>query len=248
MEGSLLELGSALSLTEEEDEGIILPRDLPRVSDPFALSLVGRLLSPHPVNFEALSHTFQNLLRPAKGVNVRRVADNRFCFVFNHVVDLRRTLALRSWTFDRNLLILQELSPGADPESVLLDWCPFFIRVHGIPYRYRSTAIARLTGAKLGVWEDEANVEDFISWSGALRLRILLDVNLPLKWALRLRLPDDHSLVVRLTYERLPNFCYLCGRLGHIQRLRDLQFADGFIDPSVHAPYGPWLRDNSFGG
>ncbi|KAK4421603.1 hypothetical protein Salat_2110900 [Sesamum alatum] len=181
MDGSLLELGSTLSLTEEEDEGVFIPHDISRPSDPFALTLFGRLLSPRPANFEALSRTFLNFLRPAKGVNVRRVVYNQFCFVFNHVVDFQRTLALRPWTFDHNLLILQELSPGADPETIALDWCPFFVRVHGIPYGLRSTDIARLVGATLGVWEDEANVEDAISWPDMLRIRILLNVSSPLK-------------------------------------------------------------------
>ncbi|KAK4439062.1 hypothetical protein Salat_0240900 [Sesamum alatum] len=76
---------------------------------------------------------------------------------------------------------------------------------------------------------------------------ILLDVTQPLKRALRVRLHHDASVVVHFTYERLPNFCYLCARLGPIQWLCVLQFTGGFIDPGVHAPYGPWLREKSFG-
>ncbi|KAK4417128.1 hypothetical protein Salat_2538300 [Sesamum alatum] len=108
--------------------------------------------------------------------------------------------------------------------------------------------MARLIGSKIGQWEDASHVEDSISWSEALRLRLLIDVNAPLKRALRVRGHCDSSVVVRITYERLPNFCYLCGRLGYLQRLCDLRFVDGFVDPGVHAPYGPWLRENSFGG
>ncbi|KAK4424802.1 hypothetical protein Salat_1673800 [Sesamum alatum] len=91
---------------------------LPRIMD---LTLVGRLLSHRPANFDALTRTFLMLLRPTKGVNIRRVAENRYCFVFNHIVDLRRTLSLRPWTFDCNLLIIQPLSLGAVPKDFLLD-------------------------------------------------------------------------------------------------------------------------------
>ncbi|KAK4416019.1 hypothetical protein Salat_2709300 [Sesamum alatum] len=98
------------------------------------------------------------------------------------------------------------------------------------------------------MWEDVNQVEDSISWYDSLRIRINLDVTVPLKRALRFRVPDGLSVVVHLTYERLSNFCYLCGRLGHIQRLCDLRFADGFLDPGIHAPYGPCLRENSLGG
>ncbi|KAK4438666.1 hypothetical protein Salat_0201100 [Sesamum alatum] len=219
MDGSLLELGSALSLTEEEDEGVLLPNDPSGLHGLFELTLVGRLLSHRPANFEALSRTLVNLLQPTRGVEIRRITDSRFYFVFHHIVDLRRTLALRPWTFDRNLLILRELAPGDLLESVSLNWSPFYVRVHGIPYGLRTTATARLLGTKIGAWEDEANIEDSITWQDSLHMRILNDVTQPLKRALRVRLRHDASVV----------------------------FTDGFIDPGVHAPYGLWLRENSFG-
>ncbi|KAK4441788.1 hypothetical protein Salat_0513700 [Sesamum alatum] len=131
MAETLLELGSPLSLTVEEDAGVVLPNS--GDSSLCELTLVGRLLTHFQANFEALSRMFVNLLQLVRGVNIRRVAENHFCFVFNHVVDLRRTLALRPWTFDRNLLILQPLVPGDSPEGVALDWCPFFIRVYACP-------------------------------------------------------------------------------------------------------------------
>ncbi|KAK4423007.1 hypothetical protein Salat_1883300 [Sesamum alatum] len=222
MDGAFMELGSALSLTEEEEEGVVLSRNSPPPSNQFDLTLVGRLLNHRPANFEALSRTFINLLHPIRGVNIRRVADNRFYFVFNHIVDLRCTLALRSWTFDRNLLLLMLLAPGESPETVSLDWSPFYVCVHGIPYGFRSTDTARQIGDKLGVWEHEATVEESITWQDSLRLRSQLDVTVPLKRALRVRLHDDASVVVRFTYECLPTFYYLCGLLGHAQCLCDL--------------------------
>ncbi|KAK4428724.1 hypothetical protein Salat_1172300 [Sesamum alatum] len=231
---------------EEEDDCIVLPNTIPSSPITLDLTLVGQLLSHRSTNFDALTRTFFMLLSPAKGVNIRRVAENHYCFVFNHIVDLRHTLSLRPWTFDRNLLIIQPLSLGMAPEEVSLDWSPFFVRVHGIPYGLRSSDTARMIGSKIGRWEDETNVQDSITWQDSLRIRICLDVTVPLKRALRVRVANRTLVVVHFTYERLPNFCYLCGRLGHIQRICDLRFTDDFVDPGSHAPYGPWLRENPF--
>lgn len=46
---------------------------------------------------------------------------------------------------------------------------------------------------------------------------------------------DD--ICIMLLYERLLNFCYLCGKLGHIQR-------DCVIEVSTdnQLPFGNWLR------
>lgn len=38
-------------------------------------------------------------------------------------------------------------------------------------------------------------------------------------------------------YERLPNFCYLCGKLGHLNRDCDIQ-----VSADSHPSYGNWLR------
>ncbi|KAL0408772.1 UNVERIFIED_CONTAM: hypothetical protein Sradi_1811600 [Sesamum radiatum] len=51
----------------------------------------------------------------------------------------------------------------------------------------------------------------------------------------------DEQLVT-FTFERLPNFCYLCGKIGHISKWCETRFEDGFIDPGENSPYGPWLR------
>ncbi|KAK4426567.1 hypothetical protein Salat_1425300 [Sesamum alatum] len=65
---------------------------------------------------------------------------------------------------------------------------------------------------------------------------------MPLKHALRLRSKHGAEVVVRFFYERLPNFCYIYGTLGHISQYCSLRFQDGFIDPGLQTSYGAWLR------
>ncbi|KAL0324537.1 UNVERIFIED_CONTAM: putative mitochondrial protein [Sesamum calycinum] len=38
------------------------------------------------------------------------------------------------------------------------------------------------------------------------------------------------------------NFCYLCGKLGHISKWCDSRFQSELVDPGENSPYGPWLR------
>ncbi|KAL0439022.1 UNVERIFIED_CONTAM: hypothetical protein Slati_2385200 [Sesamum latifolium] len=56
------------------------------------------------------------------------------------------------------------------------------------------------------------------SWGASLRIRVGLNVNRPLKRALKVRSMLGEELLVRFTYDRLPNFYYLCGLLGHIDK------------------------------
>ncbi|KAL0357699.1 UNVERIFIED_CONTAM: hypothetical protein Scaly_1455600 [Sesamum calycinum] len=75
-----------------------------------------------------------------------------------------------------------------------------------------------------------------------MRLRVAIDVTKPLPRALKIRtiLGDEH--IVMFSYERLPNFCYPCGKLGQISKWCDSRFQADFVDPGENSPFGPWLR------
>ena len=75
-----------------------------------------------------------------------------------------------------------------------------------------------------------------------LRIRVTLDISQPLIRGRMVRMGCSDSRWVEFKYERLPVFCYLCGRLDHdekeciewIRRVVPLKAED--------KQYGPWLR------
>lgn len=45
-------------------------------------------------------------------------------------------------------------------------------------------------------------------------------------------------------YEKLPNFCFLCGILGHEEVNCPKIYVDNFIEPDGELSYGNWMRVN----
>ncbi|KAK4438487.1 hypothetical protein Salat_0183000 [Sesamum alatum] len=154
-----------------------------------------------------------------------------FPIEFNHVVDLNRTLSLRPWIFDRNLLILQPWTVEPSPTEVDLGWSPFFVHVHGLPYTLRTIEVVGFIGRTIGAWADADQMAQDIQWLDSIRVRLLLNVDSPLHRALKVRSELGDEVLARFTYKRLPNFCYICGRLGHICRFCPRLFEEGFVDP-----------------
>lgn len=109
---------------------------------------------------------------------------------------------------------------------------------------FRSKAMVRKLGGILGKFEEmdtnEANRNERF-----LRLKVTMDLKLSLKRGTVVRFKDK-NLRVHFKYERLPTFCFVCGRLGH--QLKDCEASGdlndkGFKDIEENdLLYGQWLR------
>lgn len=95
--------------------------------------------------------------------------------------------------------------------QVDLDWCDFYIHVHELALSKRIRDVAMHVGKKLGTFKEVDLDLQGRSWGLSMRLRVQLNVNKPLKWAIKIRTTAVDEHMVFFTYEKLPNICYLCG-------------------------------------
>lgn len=93
-------------------------------------------------------------------------------------------------------------------------------------------------------------------WGALMRIRVLVDVRQPLKRSKKIKKQGVEAITSMFKYERLDNFCYLCGCLGHMEgfcaQLFNLGFDDGSrgLGPRLKAevrrdsnsPRSKWLR------
>ncbi|KAL0321162.1 UNVERIFIED_CONTAM: hypothetical protein Sradi_5377700 [Sesamum radiatum] len=243
-----VEIELNLSLTGEEDVENSIPTDVWNKggnSDGIKFGVVGRLLSHRNSNFDALKSTLSALLQPVKGMSMWRISEERFCIRFNHRLDFQRALEGRPWSFDKNLLLLEPIVENVNPDVVDLEWCPFTIHVHDLPLTQHNRNMAEFIGGKIGKFLEYELHEHVLNWSPTMRMRVAMNISKPLKRAMRLCSPTGESFLVTFSYERLPNYCYMCGILGHIAKFCPLRYEDDFEEPREALPYGPWLRANN---
>ncbi|KAL0446259.1 UNVERIFIED_CONTAM: hypothetical protein Slati_1753800 [Sesamum latifolium] len=170
------------------------------------------------------------------------IESNCFLLKFSHRLDRDRVLARRPWAYDKNLLVLASVEAEDNPSTIDMDWCEFHIHIHGLPLGKITRDVCAFIDNKLGRFKDMDSDDNGAVWGSSVRIRVALDVTKPLKRALKLRTIFGDEHLISFTYDRLPNFCYLCGCLGHLSRQCDLQFQEGYCDPSENTPFWPWLR------
>ncbi|KAL0431916.1 UNVERIFIED_CONTAM: hypothetical protein Sradi_0817600 [Sesamum radiatum] len=125
---------------------------------------------------------------------------------------MTRTLLL--CTFDKHLIVLAKVTENENPADVDLTWCEFHVRIHGLPIGKMNPDIACFIGSKIGRLNDLDQNRDPNSEGLYMRFRVAIDVIKPLPRILKLRMVMGDKQLVSFIYERLPNFCYWCGRLG----------------------------------
>ncbi|KAL0357395.1 UNVERIFIED_CONTAM: hypothetical protein Scaly_1425200 [Sesamum calycinum] len=65
-----------------------------------------------------------------------------------------------------------------------------------------------------GCFKDIDSDENDAVWGSSIRIRVAINMMKLLKRALKIQTVLGDEFIISFTYERLPNFCFLCGCLG----------------------------------
>lgn len=229
---------SKLKITEDEetivtiDDGI----DDTRASN-ISLSIVGRVLTKRPYNFEAFKRTMNQIWMISKPALFRAIGNGLFIIQFVSQRDREKVLDGRPWTFDQCLVLLDVIKVGVQPSDIVLNHSPFWIRLYNLPLESRSVKHVRSFAQNLGEVMDID--DDGVEWDKSARVKVAMDVTRPLRRVLRFRNRMGQLSMVEIKYERLPTFCYVCGILGHIERDCVEATED---ERSMEHQWGSWLR------
>ena len=232
------EMWARFSLTEEEEGGAEVPKDV-EVS---IHRLAGRFYTKRVLNVDAVARTFKPLWRTVGELKIRDIGEHILLFEFEDILDLERVMEFEPWSYDKHLVAFERV---IDIESVpFLEFsrATFWVQLHNIPERKLKAEVGELIGKSIGRVVQVADLEDDGAGSEFLRLRINIDISKPLIRCSKLRSEGKQVGWVGLKYERLPNFCYWCGRVTHGERDCEVWLrGNGFLRKE-DKQYGEWLR------
>jgi hypothetical protein len=125
-------------------------------------------------------------------------------------------MELGPWNIKGSLLVLKPWTPELTFDEVIPIHCPFWVQAHGLPLQNMTArnaiSIAKSLGTLSPVVPGQTPV---IVSTHHLRFRVAIDTTRPLVPRFSLPRTSKSAIWIRYLYERLADYCTLCGLIGH---------------------------------
>lgn len=207
---------AAISLKSEEENMINFAGKMKAKGAKVAAHcLLGKILHTRGVSREGLRAAMQQVWRSVKDVKVESLGENIFIFKFASEEEKKRILHGGPWHFNNSLMVLVEPTGVGNIKQQAFTHTSFWVQIHNAPIMCMDKDIMQEIGGKIGKVE-EVETDEIGGCIGSFaRIRIRIDITQPLKKRLLPRLEDGEKISLRVAYEKLPDFCFCCGLLGH---------------------------------
>ena len=144
-----------IKLTSEEEE-IIPISDEGRVEaiESCTLSLLGKFLTCKPFNKRAAKITLKRVWGLEDRMHITEVGPNLFQFKFQSEFDMSKVLGGGPWSFDNQLLLLQQWKRGMTVGNLKFEYASLWVQIWGAPLDMISPQVAKEVGSRIGLVEE----------------------------------------------------------------------------------------------
>lgn len=205
-------------------------------------TLIGQVVSDKIVNFRTIKAILSNVWDFGSQITITSIDRNKFSCTFEILENINRVLTACPWSIKGHIILRQKLSPELSMNELSFRFSPFWIQIHNIPLNRMNRENAEQFGNFIGTFlqVDKGTMEKKLR--GYLRIQVKLDVTQSLKTDIFIKNEDESFRWLAFKYERLSDFCFNCGKLGHVSTSCSSSKVqtDGVLHPKY--AFGPWLK------
>jgi 14-3-3 protein epsilon len=166
-----------------------------------------------------------DLWKPVKGVTIKEAKVGTFLFHFAHPLDMEAVLNGGPWTFDNNMLILEQVLLGVQIDQIPLCHATLWVQVHYLPTGLMKETVGQRLANYIGTFVEYDKNNNSCFWRQYMRIRVKIDVRQPLKKDAKVKNREGELCTVMFKYEKLGIFCFLCGIMGHAENRCEVRYS-----------------------
>lgn len=178
-----------------------------------SIKLVGAALVNRPLNRWGVRNILHSAWKDLGQVDIKSVCDNLYIISVSDESVAKKILSQVPWGVMKNFFSVKRWPQELALEEIQLEMVPFWVQLRGIPLGLSSEANVRQLVQGAGEFIE---LEDPSITCGFLHVRLLVNTLNPLVPGCWLSRGPNTETWVEFRYERLHDFCYLCGRIDHV--------------------------------
>lgn len=210
-----------LSLAEQERRRVVKidEDDIEEINREFSKATACKILANKHVNQEMFMEKMPKIWSLEGKMSIEKSGRNLYICRFRNQRDKNRVTKGGPWSFDSNLLLFEEPEGRISITELEFRYAYFWVHFHKLPRVCFCRKYAEALGNAIGTFE-AVDMDAAGNIGGeTLRVRIMVNISEPLKRGTNVRVgAGESNKWIKVTYEKLPHFCYRCGRIGHVHQ------------------------------
>lgn len=208
-----------LKLTEAERGGVKIGGDGGLRTRALDLQAVGKVMVERLISLETLERTLGKVWCPIKGVTCKDLGENHFLFTFQQPSGKRRALEDGPCMISKDLVVMVDFDESKTLEEMDFNHIPIWVRVSNLPLGMLDKETGAILGEKIGKFRDVDVGDDGLAVGSVLRVKVVIDIRKPLMHGITVTVGvDEKEKWCPFAYEFLPDFCFVCDRIGHVDK------------------------------
>ncbi|KAI4987327.1 hypothetical protein ZWY2020_020127 [Hordeum vulgare] len=230
-------LGS-LRLSEAEMQGVRIGRKDTGDVGRKEVQAIGKVISEKPAMARVLESTLGICWCPMKGVVCKDLGDNIFLFTSGQESGKRKAVEDGPWWYGKELIVMEDFDPMKLIEEYEFNKVPIWVQIYRLPLGMMDRASGEDVGGAIGEVQEVETDEDGKAVGKYLRVKVKLNITKPLMRGSMVQIDErGRKSWCPFAYEYLPDFCYTCGVISHVERECNTK-----VKKDEKAQFGRWLR------
>lgn len=204
------------------------------------ISLAGKILSKKKFKGNEILMVARRIWFTKEPPKVEEIGQNLFLFTFKSETDRNRVWQRRPWTIKKAHLVLREWKTDIALDDIMFDTTTFWIQIKALPLQFMTKTNAEMIGNLFNkMLQFESYTRTNILGTKYLRMQVEVEINKPIPVGFFHNM-GKKGRWISFQYERLPDICYRCGILGHVER--NCPASETSNIRILGDLYGPWLK------